>query len=295
MKSFNKLFIIRTFAKNSTQARMKKIFTILFLFSILCGTSASYALDTPSHVENTTYNADGHYWTVYLVASLLKIPNARELAYYAELPDHVFDEKGNHKRATMTWMNVFMQGKVHALTGKSPDKERERSRKMYETAKDIKRKGWALHRLGDSYAHAKSDEKKMYKRGFGHAFAPEHGHEPDMIRNYPEKYLRYVADLTYVLGGKEAKIDMTAFEYIAEKKLETADNIEILKAEVVIACRGTDCEIARGQSANLQAYLDYRSTKCGFSSKMEDIASKKKKNLRTKVILNFAPVEGATH
>src|SRR6218665_1617688 len=112
---------------------MKKITSILLIFALVLGISGvNYAAkNTVEHIEGTTYNVDGHYWTVYLVATLLKLPNARELAYYAELPDHVLHENGNHKRATMTWLNVFMQGKVHALTGKTPEKERERSRKMY--------------------------------------------------------------------------------------------------------------------------------------------------------------------
>lgn len=274
---------------------MKRIATLFLLFSIVFSGSALASQNKYQHAEGLTYNSDGHYWTVYLVATLLKIPNARELAYYAQLPDCVMDTCGSQKRATMTWMNIFMQGKVHALTGKHPDKERERSRKMYENAKDIKRKGWALHRLGDSYAHAKPCDTKMFKRGFGHAFTAEGGHEPDMIRNYPEKYLKYVKDLTYVLGGKDAVIDMTCFEYIAKMKLETADNIEILKTEIFIHNKGAGYAISRNQCKTVQAYLDYRATNCGFACKMEDVASKKKKKLRTNVFINFAPVDGATH
>ena len=276
---------------------MKKFFTLTILIAFVLSTSENtYAAPMDRfHVEKAEYNMDGHYWTVFLVATLLKLPNARELAYYAEMPDHILHEDGNKKRATMTWLNVFMQGKVHALTGKTPEKERERSRKMYANAKNIKEQGRALHRLGDSYAHAKSCETKMYKRGIGHAFAPEHGHEPDMIRNYPDKYLNYVKDLTRVLGGPDAKIDLTAFEYIAKMKLETGDNIEILKAEIAICKRVPNCEINSNHSKSLQAYLDYRSTSCGFSCKMEEMATKSKKKLRTNVLLNFAPVDGATH
>lgn len=274
---------------------MKKFITSFLLAMFVFAGSVHASTENKSHVDKITYNTDGHYWTVYLVGTLLKLPNARELAYYAELPDHVLHENGEHKRETMTWMNIFMQGKVHALTGKNCEKERERSRKMFANAKDIKRKGWALHRLGDSYAHAKKGDSLMFKRGFGHAFEPEGGHYPDMIRNFPEKYLRYVKDLTYVLGGKDAVIDMTCFEYIAKMKLETEDNIEILKTEIFICNRGAEYAISRGQSKTVQAYLDYRSGKCGFSCKMEDIASKKKKKLKTNVLLNFAPVEGATH
>lgn len=263
---------------------MKRLTTIALLLLTLFSVSAKTVPSQPDHI---TYNYDGHYWTVYLVAVMLKMPEAKELAFYAELPDHVSHDDGSEKRATMTWLNVFMQGKVHALTGKHPEKERERSRKWYANAKTMKDKGRALHRLGDSYAHAKPCETKMYKRGFGHAFTPEHGHAPDMIRNYPEKYLMYVKDLAQVLGGPNAQIDMTPFEYIAKMKLETADNIEILKAEVALQCKMEQCEISRGQSQTLQAYLDYRATAHKFACNMTNVETKKKKNLRTKVLFTF--------
>lgn len=265
---------------------MKKIIPILLISAVGFGGTA-YSKAAPDGVEKTAYNYDGHYWTVYLVATLLKMKDARELAYYAELPDCVTHENGMPKRSTMTWLNLFMQGKVHALTGKHPEKERERSRRMYQNATTMKEKGRALHRLGDSYAHAKPCETKMYKRGVGHAFTPEGGHAPDMIRNYPEKYLVYVYDLVKLLGGPEAKVDMTAFEYISKMKLETEDNIEILKAEIVIQNRAEGCEIARTQSKTLQAYMDYRAQQCGFSCQMNEIQSKRRKGLRTSVLLTF--------
>lgn len=270
---------------------MKKIIAItLILLTVFAGNayngySAPFA--APEHISKADYNYDGHYWTVYLVAVLLKIPEAKELAFYAELPDCVSHDNGMPKRATMTWLNVFMQGKVHALTGKHPEKERERSRKMYATAVTMKDKGRALHRLGDSYAHAKPCETKMYKRGVGHAFTPEHGHAPDMIRNYPEKYLTYVKDLARVLGGPDAKVDMTAFEYIAKMKLETEDNIEILKAEIAIQLKSDACEISSLQSKTLQAYLDCRTGACGVSCQMKDLEVKSKKKPRMQVLFSF--------
>lgn len=263
---------------------MKQVSTIaLFMITVFAASGKAGAVSP----ERTEYNYDGHYWTVYLVGTMLKMPEARELAFYAELPDCVSHDDGSPKRATMTWLNVFMQGKVHALTGKHPEKERERSRKWYAHAQTLKEKGRALHRLGDSYAHAKPCETKMYKRGFGHAFTAEHGHAPDMIRNHPEKYLLYVKDLVKVMGGPEAQVDMTAFEYIAKMKLETEDNIEILKAEIALQCRMDQCFIGRGQSKTLQAYLDYRAETHKFSCNMADVDSKKKKNLRTKVSFTF--------
>lgn len=263
---------------------MKRGFTFIWICLVLLGTifpgKRLYA-----------YHSDGHYWTVYLVATMLDIPDARKLAYYSELPDHVFHDNGMKKRATLTWLNPFKQGKVHALTGKSPEKERERSRSMFANAQTLKDKGTALHRLGDSYAHAKACGEKMFKRIIGHAFQPEGGHAPDKIRNHPEKYLEYVKDLVKVLGGAKAKVDMAAFEYIAAQKLETADNIEILKAEIVIQTKGKACEINANQSQTLQAYMDYRAKTLGFSCKMENLPSKRKSAGRMSVLFSFGAEE----
>ncbi len=241
--------------------------TLIILFSLLMLFNVSFAhnAENPYSVKGLTYQADGHYWTVYLVATLLKIPNAKELAFYAQKPDLIFDEEGNTVRATNTWFWLHRQGKVHALTGKDPESERARSRRMILEAKDMKRKGWGLHRLGDSYAHAKPDEKKMYPMGIGHAFAPEGGQEPDLIRNYPEKYLRYVRDLAQVLGGADARIDMTAFDYIARKKLSSEANMEILKSEIMLQTKQTRYTIPEAQTNTVTEYLNFRMPEFAFT------------------------------
>lgn len=264
---------------------------LFFLFSFLFNASFSHSAENPYSGNGLSYQADGHYWTVYLVATLLKIPNAKELAFYAERPDLIFDEEGNTVRATNTWFWLHRQGKVHALTGKEPEKERERSRRMILEAKDMKRKGWGLHRLGDSYAHAKPDEKKMYPMGIGHAFAPEGGQEPDLIRNYPEKYLRYVYDLTQVLGGPGAQIDMTAFDYVARMKLTSEDNMEILKSEIMLQTRQTRYKILEAKTNTVKEYLNFRSAEISFAYSItplpKDEKTKKKKPSRSEVVLSF--------
>ncbi|MCG9912100.1 MAG: hypothetical protein MH137_12480 [Flavobacteriales bacterium] len=248
----------------------RKIYAFICFVVVGLGSVSAHnkiSIDSP---EGLTYNSDGHYWTVYLVATLLNIPEAKEYAFYAEHPDNIMKEDGDVKRGTYTWLLLHKQGRVHALTGKKPPKERERSERMFFEAKDMKRKGQALHRLGDSYAHAKPDESKMYARGFGHAFTPEGGHYPDMIRNFPEKYLEYVAHLTRVLGGKDAQIDMTTFQYIAAKKLETEDNIEILKSEIHIRQRKTSFFINPACKSTLHDYLNMRASVARFIFSIEE-------------------------
>ena len=264
---------------------------LFFSFSFLFNASFSHNTENPYSGNGLSYQADGHYWTVYLVATMLKIPNAKELAFYAERPDLIFDEEGNTVRATNTWFWLHRQGKVHALTGKEPEKERERSRRMILEAKDMKRKGWGLHRLGDSYAHAKPDEKKMYPMGIGHAFAPEGGQEPDLIRNYPEKYLRYVYDLTQVLGGPGAQIDMAAFDYVARMKLLSEDNMEILKSEIMLQTKQTRYKVQEAQTNTVKEYLNIRKNVFGFTYSItplpKDEKTKKKKPSRSEVVLSF--------
>jgi hypothetical protein len=263
---------------------------ILCSLSFLFNSTFAHHAEKPNSGNGLTYQADGHYWTVYLVATLLKIPNAKELAFYAEKPDLIFDEEGNTVRATNTWFWLHRQGKVHALTGKDPEKERERSRRMILEAKDMKRKGWGLHRLGDSYAHAKPDEKKMYPMGIGHAFAPEGGQEPDLIRNYPEKYLRYVRDLSQVLGGPDARIDMTAFDYIARMKLTSEDNMEILKSEIMLQTKQARYKIQEAQTERVTEYLNFRMTDFAFTYSITPLPqekSGKRKPNRSEVILRF--------
>ena len=263
----------------------------VFLFILFLGTSEALKASKtpiPQGTDKLTYNSDGHFWTVYLVGVLLNMPEARELALYAENPDHIMDTLGNITRGTYTWLDITKQGKYHALTGKNPQKERERSRKMYMDGKDVKQRGRALHRLGDSYAHARPDESKMYARGFGHAFTPEGGHEPDMIRNYPDKYLEYVNDLIRLLsGGKAEKVDMSAFIYVATKKLETADNIEILKSALYLQLKAPYYDIQQCSGLKVYEFLETRKDWQRFSFSMEDVNPRDKKNRLTRVKIQY--------
>jgi hypothetical protein len=243
---------------------------LIYFLLILMQSIRLSALPAPDKV---TYESDGHYWTVLLVSEMLKFPDALMLAHNAELPDHIFSDSGTIVKATRTWMKLKWQTRVHALTGKHPQAERDSSVRWIRSATDPIEKGQALHRLGDSFAHTRPDGKRMYRTGFGHAFTPEGGHFPDKIRNFPDKYLIYVRTLVSALGGETAKIDMVPFEYIAALKKESEDNIEILKSEYNLLKKNTRFSIETKTRPNLEAYLIARQRIHNFSYQCIDNGS----------------------
>lgn len=230
------------------------------------------SFNSPRGNTEVMYETDGHYWTVYLVATLLKDKDARQLAYYCELPDWECDTNGCHKRATSTYLKPSWQGRVHALTGGDPAKERAASAAWVRSATTLEQKGHALHRLGDSFAHTRKNGKKMFPKGIGHALA---GHKPDKIKNDTSKYITYVTTLTKALGGDSATIDMTTFHYIAKQQLDSDGNIEILKSEIMIRNRQKMYAVNYKQIKATEDYLNFRKTAANFTFKIEPGKEKK--------------------
>ncbi len=105
------------------------------------------------------YERDGHYWTVYLAGMVSGRSDSGSIAYWAEEPDHVMSARGDVLLSTNTWMYPRNQRDWHALTGGNAVDERATSRGMFGRAGDAQQRGYALHRLGDSYAHSKSNGK----------------------------------------------------------------------------------------------------------------------------------------
>lgn len=210
---------------------------------------------TTQSPQRVSYDMDGHYWTVYLVATLLKNPESRQLAYYAQLPDCIMDTLGNVVKNTNTWAKASWQKRVHALTGGNPEQERNCSADWVRNAPNTEIKGTALHRLGDSYAHARKGDKKMFPYIVGHLFA---GHKPDEIKRDTAKYMKYVYNLIGSLGGRPETTDLTCFQYIVAKKLNTPANIEILKSEIYIQNHRAEYCINNKESKAVEDYLNSR-------------------------------------
>jgi hypothetical protein len=246
---------------------MKK-FIILLLAIIASGGKAVAAPVYPASPAGVTYERDGHYWTVRLMSYLISKDSseARQLAYYAEWPDATSDEFGNMVYPRSTWLWPWRQALWHALTGRSAKKTRAVSMRRVKKETDYKKKGIALHRLGDSYAHAMKKDKVMFPLFIGHALR---GHYPDKIANFPEKYLRYVDSLAVVLGGNPATLDLTAFKYVAQHKFDTKSNEEILKSELYIHSGVNEYIIDLDQQKTVADFLDTRKGVMNFTYSIE--------------------------
>ncbi len=243
--------------------------TVAFRFAILiivtfhpiltaqAGKSNPQKLNSKLSNQAVSYETDGHYWTVLVVATMLHIKDAKVVAFNSEYPDNVINEDGYCVRGRLTFLLPGPQKKVHALTGGDPEVERAKSFRMLQEATDARSIGIASHRLGDSYSHINDKTGRMYPNVLGHVFRWQ---EPDKIRNNAKRYLAYVYSLVKGMGGPEAKIDMTVFNYIAEHGMSSDDNSAILKAEYNLLNSSVAFNVARNQVTQVQQYLTERMT-----------------------------------
>jgi hypothetical protein len=119
---------------------------------------------------------------------------------------------------------------MHAITGESVEETRTRAWQQVGYASTPEELGTALHYFGDSYAHINMwHPERMYVPGAGHlAF----GHGPDKIYNRPGLYKQYVRDLSTVL--ESGNIDFFTFDYVADSKKSSEENMSIFETEVRI-------------------------------------------------------------
>ncbi len=202
-----------------------------------------------------TYEIDGHYWTVLVVATLLRIQHAKDIAYNAEYPDNVINSDGYCIRHRYTFLYPRAQKKVHAFTGGDPEIERIISMQMFDNAITPKEIGIAAHRLGDSYSHTNDKTGRMYPHLIAHLFQWK---KPDKIKNNPDKYLQYVFQLIEGMGGKGAEVDMTVFRYIVDAGLSSEQNAEILKAEYHCLIGSSEFNIESNEIKIVENYLTKR-------------------------------------
>jgi RHS repeat-associated protein len=199
-----------------------------------------YGFDNPMRFldPNGAYETDGHFWTVYLMATMMGSDLAFNIAQNTEAWDNYMYPSGDVYKENPTWLDPGYQRAVHALTGGNSAYERSKSAGMVANAESTLELGLALHRLGDSYAHSRLDNpSRMYSTGIGHAFTGQGGHEPDKIANRPELYKQYVGQLEEALGGRlgfKGNVDMFTFNYVADSKGSTQQNSAVFETEIRI-------------------------------------------------------------
>ena len=233
---------------------------------------------------NGLYEVDGHYWTVYLAATVLGLSNAKDLAFYAQAPDEIMSDDGDIMSATNTWIYPKYQSSIHALTGNTAAFERFRSADWALNARGNIETGVALHRLGDSYAHSFLywGKELMYPNGQGHLFE---GHDPDKISKRPELYLKYVNNLIDILGtkfGTSRVADMFAFIYVAYTGLDTDGNSAIFETEINIRKGNQPLQVSGNQSGVINNYISARNKHYHSNTKIKTLVTEKETYTRDK-------------
>lgn len=218
---------------------------------------------------NGKYETDGHFWTVYLMATLMGSKYAFNIAYWTEAPDNQMYSNGDYSFAPIigTWADPGYQGRVHALTGGNPAYERQYSARMaLQSSSSMQLGGW-LHRLGDSYAHTKlGNPNKMYGSGLFGYFGHVHEMEADHISRRPELYKEYAKHLADVLGKRlnfGGKVDMFTFNYVADAGGNTQQNSAIFETEIRIREGINTFSVAGDQVGTIGNYVSARNKHTG--------------------------------
>jgi RHS repeat-associated protein len=220
-----------------------------------------YGFNNPVRFLDATgaYETDGHFWTVYLMGTLMGSQYAFNIAHHTERWDNRMYANGDAYAENPTWMDPVYQKYVHALTGEYAVLERLKSQQMVEAADNTLALGLALHRLGDSYAHTNMKNGIFtYETGLGHALEKQNGHAPDKIANRPELYKRYANHLSRVLGKAinfKGQVDMFTFNYVADSRGSTEQNSAIFETEIRIREGAGTFSVAGNQVGAINNYI----------------------------------------
>lgn len=218
---------------------------------------------------NGAYETDGHFWTVYLMATLMNSKSAFNIAYFTELPDHIMLQNGDPLRESLlgTWADPTYQDRFHALTGGNSNEERRFSSIMaMRSSRSDVLGGW-LHRLGDSYAHSRLGNEDVMYGGLPWGYL---GHvremAADLISERPGLYMSYVNNLASVLGnvlGHKSGVDLFTFNYVAESGGNTEQNSAIFETEIRLREGAKTFSVVGDQTRNINQYIGQRNAHFG--------------------------------
>ncbi len=206
--------------------------------------------------ENSSFQTDGHYSTIYLIGKMLRVPQYKLLAWYTEAPDNLIHEK--YAIVQSTWAERDHQLMTHALTFGYHSIEEFKTSVAFMNAdrNNYVEMGRLLHRYGDCFAHTRLEdslskyvEKRMYGDTINFIFnvlgiTTEHmssdGAEPDLIGNRPNWYMEYVKNVVDLIslkfGKQSSSVDFSLFEYLANyAKQKHVSLIGIINYEIAIS------------------------------------------------------------
>lgn len=188
------------------------------------------------------YGRPGHQYTTFIVAALAGFSKekAHKFAYFSQFPDDV--KKFSATSAAIQLFNLTYRKQImatlHSLHGGGENDVLKRRKDLKEFIQDgietgsleDYQIGLSIHAFADSYAHTKMKDGELvaYGYGVGHLF---HGHTPDVIAYYPDKFRDYSCELFKALSlktkcGKELKEFLSMID-----RLKTSRDEELLKFE----------------------------------------------------------------
>ncbi len=168
-----------------------------------------------SQIGAPKYGLAGHEVATYIVAVTagIKKERALKLAYFAQFPDNRedFSAMGNAFNLLEWEYRKQIMATLHSLHGGDHEAVIKRRNDLKSVLKEAIKNGTltdaqiglVVHSYADSYAHTEEDElgvSSAYGYVFGHIF---HGHEPDTIAYYPDKFKDYACNLYIVFSLKD--------------------------------------------------------------------------------------------
>lgn len=169
----------------------------------------------PQKKDSKKYSsADGHLYTTFIILRAAGVEESKsyDISYCSQLPDDNlwFSASLAFFYPNIKYRNNIM-GIIHSLHGGNEQAVINRRNNIKALIQESLLSnvlsncelGILVHAYADSYAHtySKNGKLKAYDLFLGHLL---HGHEPDVIAFYPDKYANYIAELFDLFKTKKS-------------------------------------------------------------------------------------------